>query len=120
MKILDVSNNVKTILKKMWVESEIKGHYLSSNWVQHILKRHGEWAKDLKFYEIPVSIEDIKLIPKIISEADEIMPSPKTTGKLNRPAIIYKKKMGNKYYYVESVNTKDGKLEPQSMYINKP
>ena len=120
MKILDVSNNVKTILKKMWVESEIKGHYLSSNWVQHILKRHGEWAKDLKFYEIPVSIEDIKLIPKIISEADEIMPSPKTTGKLNRPAIIYKKKMGNKYYYVESVNTKNGKLEPQSMYINKP
>lgn len=120
MKILDVSNNVKTVLKKMWVESEIKGHYLSSNWVQHILKRHGEWAKDLKFYEIPVSIEDIKLIPKIISEADEIMPSPKTTGKLNRPAIIYKKKMGNKYYYVESVNTKDGKLEPQSMYINKP
>ncbi|RAL56988.1 hypothetical protein BSK20_01805 [SR1 bacterium human oral taxon HOT-345] len=120
MKILDVSNNVKTILKKMGVESEIKGHYLSSNGVQHILKRHGEGAKDLKFYEIPVSIEDIKLIPKIISEADEIMPSPKTTGKLNRPAIIYKKKMGNKYYYVESVNTKDGKLEPQSMYINKP
>lgn len=120
MKILDISDNVKTMLKKMWVDSEIKGHYLSSNGVQHILKRHGEWAKNLKFYEIPVSIEDIKLIPKIISEADEIMPSSKTTGKLNRPAIIYKKKMGNKYYYVESINTKNGKLEPQSMYINKP
>ena len=120
MKILDVSSKVKATLKKMGVSTEIKGHYLSSNWIQHILKRHGEGAKNLKPYEIPVKIEDIKLIPKIISEADEIIPSKKTTGKLSRPAIIYKKKMGNKYYYVESVNTKDGKLESQSMYINKP
>ena len=120
MKILDVSSKVKATLKKMGVSTEIKGHYLSSNWIQHILKRHGEGVKNLKPYEIPVNLEDIKLIPKIISEADEIIPSKKTTGKLSRPAVIYKKKMGNKYYYVESVNTKDGKLESQSMYINKP
>nr|DAR74483.1 MAG TPA: nuclease [Caudoviricetes sp.] len=64
-------------------------------------------------------MEDIELIPDIINNPDKISISPSKTRGLHRDALIYEKKIGNYYYYVESINKNKGTLETQTMYINK-
>ena len=112
-----LSDKTKIVLEQNWINiDEIKWHRITSNWVQHILKRHWEKA-ELSPWEIPVTIKDIKLIPKIIKNPDKVTVSWKK-NKRWETVIIYEKTIGNKYYYLENINKKSGYIETQTMYIN--
>ena len=93
------------------------GHLISSNGIKHIFKWHWENAPWLRHNEIPVREKDIKLIPTIIKEADNISMSPKVNNR-GQKVIIYEKKIWNDYYYLEAINNK-WFLETQTMYINQ-
>ena len=109
-------NKTKKLLKENWM-TWVKGHRITSNWIRHIDKRHWKNAK-LQPNEVAVTMDDIKLIPKIIKEPDEVMISNKLSENWEK-IIIYKKTMWKKYYYLESVDDKSWYLTTKTMYINK-
>ena len=109
-------NKTKKLLKENWI-TWVKWHRITSNWIRHIDKRHWKNAK-LQPNEVAVTMDDIKLIPKIIKEPDEVMISNKLSENWEK-IIIYKKTMWKKYYYLESVDDKSWYLTTKTMYINK-
>ena len=111
-----IAYKTKKILKANWIEW-VKWHIITTNWIKHIEKRHWKNAK-LQQNEIPVTMEDIKKIPLIIKEPDDV----KISNKLSRSwenVIIYKKDVWNIYYYLEAVEDSSEYLTTKTMYINK-
>ncbi len=117
--IWEVNSKVEKMLKNAGIQEIPTKHTITRNGVKHILDNHGVWSKRLRGNEIPVKMEDIGLIPSIINNPDKISISPSKTKGLRRNAVVYEKKIGDHYYYVESVNKTKGTLETQTMYINK-
>ena len=78
-------------------------HVIETSGVQHSEKRHGSQSKD----RTPLSLEDYLLIPFIIRNRDEVTISPAKSGTNNKNVLLYKKKIGLQYVYVEEI--RDGK-----------
>ena len=117
IKIKEIDPRLQKILQQDWITEIPRGHLISSNGIKHIFKWHWENAPWLRHNEIPVREKDIKLIPTIIKEADNISMSPKVNNR-GQKVIIYEKKIWNDYYYLEAINNK-WFLETQTMYINQ-
>lgn len=111
-----VSPKVKSVLKENNIEG-VKWHSITSSWIQHILKWHWQLEKIWK-NEIPVTINDIKLIPSIIKNPDSVKLSTKKSWEW-RKVLIYEKKIWDKYYYLENIDNRSWYLSTQTMYINK-
>lgn len=86
---------------------------INSYGIKHILKWHWPNSGD----KIPVTMDDIQIIPEIQKNYDNIQISSKPNNKWE-PVIIYEKKNWNYYYYLEKVN-KNGFLDTQTMYIRE-
>lgn len=110
-----ISPKTKQILEENWIKW-IKWHQIDYN-IKHIYKWHWEKA-NLSKWEIPVTDNDLRKIPKIILEADNVSLSPYLSWNWEK-IIIYEKTMWNKYYYLEYIPTKWKLLSPKTMYINK-
>ena len=84
---------------------DLKGykHIIETSGIQHSEKRHGNKSEDRK----PLSLQDYLLIPFIIRNRDEVTISPSKTGTNNQNVLLYKKKIGLQYVYVEEI--RDGK-----------
>ena len=84
---------------------DLKGykHVIETSGVQHSEKRHGNKSED----RIPLSLQDYLLIPFIIRNRDEVTISPSKTGTNKQNVLLYKKKIGFRYVYVEEI--RDGK-----------
>lgn len=119
LSIWEINPKVEKMLKNAGIKEIPTKHTITRNGVKHILDNHGIWSKRLRKNEVPVRMKDIKLIPSIINNPDKISISPSKTKGLRRDALIYEKKIGDHYYYVESINKTKGTLETQTMYINK-
>ena len=115
------SPQVQNITKQKWFN--VKGHFITTNWIKHIFKKHWENAK-LQDNELPVTWEDIELIPKIIKKPDVLKISKNLSDSWNH-VLKYEKVIWNKYYYLEYLKTKKmgGKLSvfpPQEKDIFSP
>ena len=84
---------------------DLKGykHVIETSGVQHSEKRHGNKSED----RMPLSLQDYLLIPFIIRNRDEVTISPSKTGTNKQNVLLYKKKIGFQYVYVEEI--RDGK-----------
>lgn len=84
---------------------DLKGykHIIETSGIQHSEKRHGTKSED----RTPLSLQDYLLIPFIIRNRDEVTISPSRTGTNNQNVLLYKKKIGLQYVYVEEI--RDGK-----------
>ena len=84
---------------------DLKGykHIIETSGIQHSEKRHGNKSED----RTPLSLQDYLLIPFIIRNRDEVTISPSRTGTNNQNVLLYKKKIGLQYVYVEEI--RDGK-----------
>ena len=84
---------------------DLKGykHVIETSGIQHSEKRHGSKSED----RTPLSLQDYLLIPFIIRNRDEVTISPSKTGTNNQNVLLYKKKIGFQYVYVEEI--RDGK-----------
>lgn len=78
-------------------------HVIETSGVQHAEKRHGIKSND----RTPITLEDYLMVPYIIKNRDTIEISPATTTIRGNTVILYKKKIGYHYVYVEEV--RDGK-----------
>ena len=84
---------------------DLKGykHVIETSGIQHSEKRHGSKSEG----RTPLSLQDYLLIPFIIRNRDEVTISPSKTGTNNQNVLLYKKKIGFRYVYVEEI--RDGK-----------
>lgn len=78
-------------------------HVIETSGVQHAENRHGKQSND----RTPLTLEDYLLIPYIIKNRDEISFSPSKTSFRGNNVVLYKKKIGFQYVYVEEY--RDGK-----------
>ena len=80
---------------------DLKGykHVIETSGIQHSEKRHGDKSED----RTPLSLQDYLLVPYIIRNRDEVSFSPAKTASREKNVILYKKKVGYQYVYVEEV-----------------
>ena len=89
---------------------------IRSDNIAKIFKDHGT-NKEYKRGQIPVTADDIAMIPRIISEADYIERTQDTDG--GKPAIRFEKTIKGKNVIIEYVSDKRKILYTQTMWINK-
>ena len=78
-------------------------HVIETSGIQHSEKRHGGESNDRS----PLSLEDYLLIPYIIRNRDDVSFSPTKSNSREKSVVLYKKKIGYQYVYVEEI--RDGK-----------
>jgi len=80
---------------------DLKGykHVIETSGIQHSQNRHGDKSDD----RTPLSLEDYLLIPFIIRNRDEVSFSPSKTASREKNVILYMKKIGYQYVYVEEI-----------------
>lgn len=93
-------------------------HQLTAGGIRHIFKSHGDEQTEKARGQLPITKEDILLIPLITRDFDEVaLAKEKSEG---RRVLIYSKKIGNMYFYYETVGGKKNKtLQPKTMYKRK-
>jgi len=87
-------------------------HYIYSDDVRHLIKRHGKCSKDRN----SISNQDFLLIPIIQKEYDRIWVSKTKQG---LAAITYVKEIIDEYYYVEEIQTGKKKLAVKKLRKRK-
>lgn len=88
-------------------------HTVDAYAIKHILRQHGNPDSETPRGLVAVTIDDFYLIPAIIKNADKI-----TSGKTKQglAAIIYEKKVGSIFYYVEEIRTGRKELAATTLY----
>ena len=86
---------------------------LKTDSIRHILNHHSSRTEELRG-QVPVTTEDFKLLPEIVTNYDNIQESG--TSKQGKPSITFEKQIGDNYYVVTYVSDKSNSLEVQTMY----
>lgn len=93
---------------------DVKGYSvtLDSSYIKHIDKRHIQNSAK----RIPLAVDDLSLIPTIISDYDSIESKIFDNGEKQ---LVFKKKIGNEYLVATMVSNRKKRLIVQSLYITK-
>lgn len=111
------SNIANKIKLKLGVEIENYNLSLPANAINHILKNHGDIKTESDRGQVAINDNDFKLIPKIVTEFDDVTDSGLTTEGKN--VITFKKRIGDTFYLVNYVSNKNHNLEVKTMYKQK-
>ncbi len=84
--------------------------------VAHIERRHGEKSKIVKNGGLATRSEDYAHIDAIVRDFDRVAAGKTDQGK---PALIYEKKIGEYFYYVEEVRKGTRTLATTTLYREK-
>jgi len=93
--------------------SEGYKHTIDNYAINHILKQHSDAKTEAERGQLPITKEDILLIPEIVSSADKIEPAGKSG--IGRDTILYVKRVNGVIYYFEEVLTKQKELAAKAM-----
>ena len=70
---------------------------LKTDSIRHILNHHSSRTEELRG-QVPVTTEDFKLLPEIVTNYDNIQESE--TSKQGKSSITFEKQIGDNYYVV--------------------
>ena len=113
-----VNQEEATKLKeKTGLELEGYEHEISNMDIRHIYNKHGNEKMESFRGQVAVTERDILLIPEITKKYDDIALSPEVID--GRKMLVYKKEIGDSYYYVEAISDKNKSLRSKTMYIRK-
>lgn len=82
-------------------------HSITNTGIKHAWKQHGNEKKEQLRGQEAITEKDLELIPEITLNFDSVQLSPEQSE--GRPVIVYKKKIGPEYVYLEMVLGKDKK-----------
>ncbi len=90
-------------------------HSIDESSVRHIMKQHGNAEKEAGRGQVAITEDDIALIPEIVAMPDEVIKGEenKISGS---NSIIFKKKMGDAYVYVQEVREGRKKLAAKTLW----
>lgn len=88
-------------------------HSLDGSAARHILNEHGDPAIEAKRGLLPITENDIAMLPQIIRNWDSLEPSSTRQG---LQALLYRKRVGDELFFVEEVRTGRKELAGKTMY----
>lgn len=88
-------------------------HELIASELRHFLKSHGGADEGKGKTQLPITKDDLKMIPEIIANYDDILDGG---VKKKKESIIYKKRVNGTIYYVSVIGTQKGRLTPKTMW----
>lgn len=105
--------------ERLEADTGIKGiskftHGIDSSSITHIVKKHGNQESEAKRGQLPVTQDDIKLIPDIIENYDYVEKGSKTPDGKGR--LIYRKRYNGTTYFVEEIRVGRKKLFAKTMW----
>lgn len=90
-------------------------HSIDENAVRHVMRKHGNMAKEVARGQIGINEDDLAMIPAIVSNYDSVSRGANSPD--GKPTIVYQKTLGNGVtYYVEEVRTGREKLMAKTMW----
>lgn len=93
-------------------------HSITNTGVRHAQNDHGRKETEEPQGQVPITEEDIELVPYITKNYDAVMLAPGLSE--GRPVLMYRKKIDNEYVYLEIVLGKNKKqLRFKSMWKKK-
>ena len=95
---------------------DIKGfsHSIDNFFVNHVLNSHGNEHTEKARGNVPISDNDIKMIPQVLEKPDYIIYGTKT--KTGNKAIVFAKNIDEATIFVEEVRKGKMKLAAQTLY----
>ena len=108
------ANIARRIKQSLGVDLENYNISLSTNAIRHTNKNHGNIQTEANRGQVAVTTEDFKLIPKIVTDFDNVNLSGTTEN--HNQAILFEKQIRDMYYLVSYVSDKSNSLEVQTMY----
>lgn len=93
-------------------------HVLDESSVRHMFRRHGDPVVEAKRGQVAITLEDMALLPVIVSQYDSVERGKEEPGKL--PTIVFKKLIGDWYYFVEEVRSRRRKLAAKTIRKTRP
>lgn len=108
----EVDDELKGLAAQHGIDLTGYKHIIETSGTQHAEKRHGKNSND----RIALSLEDYLLIPIIIRYRDTVEISPKTENSHNNQVLVYKKRIGDMYFYVEEIRKRNKSLAFKSLW----
>lgn len=110
-----ITKDIWEIMDKLWYRKWMYKNVINTSWIQHLLDRHWIWAEK-KRGQRPITFDDIKKIPSIVYNPDEVSYRWKSKNSLD--VISLKKTIDwETYNYRMRINPKWKIVEPQSFFI---
>lgn len=110
-----VTNRVATKIKSLLgIEVKNRKHVLSDNDIRHMMKQHSNQDIEIQHGQIAITKEDIKNIPDIINNPDDITKG--TNNKLGQTIRYIKRYNDNSTYVVEVVPDNSNALIIKTMW----
>ncbi len=82
--------------------------------LRHIIKSHGDAAREATRGQLPVTAEDVGLIPEIVRTPDAVQAAG--VDPTGNPLIRYRKQVGDVLFYVEEVRRGRQELAAKTMW----
>lgn len=101
------SKEAEEIKKATGLDLEGYEHSISNMGVRHAQIKHGDPELEDFRGQVAISEQDIEMIPYITRHYDSVILSPEKSE--GRPILIYKKRIGEEYVYLEIVLGKNKK-----------
>jgi hypothetical protein len=111
-------SNSEALKIKQEIGLDLEGyeHNITNMDIKHILKNHGNEKIENFRGQVAITEKDILLIPEITKKYDAVILSDESNA--NRKVLLYRKRLGNEYYYLETVsNSIKKELRSKTMWI---
>ena len=116
---VDAREAVK-IKEKTGLDLEGYNHSITNMDIQHIYNKHGDEKAENFRGQRAVTERDILLIPEITKNYDDVMLSPQKNKSTQQEVLVYRKKIGDEFVYLETISGKNSKeLRSNTMWIVK-
>jgi len=101
---------------KSWTGLDLGGfrRFLDDQAINHILNEHGDAVVEGRLGQLPVTLEDIALIPQVVSTPDRVSHGGRTRRHLD--AVLYEKRINGFLCCVEEVREGTGLLAVKTLY----
>lgn len=88
-------------------------HSIDESAIRHIVKEHGDAKTEEARGQIAIGEDDIVIVSEIVSNPDEVTKGNSTSGK---QTVVFKKKIGDAYVYVQEVRDGRKKLAAKTLW----
>jgi hypothetical protein len=117
----DAVPRLNEILDQAGAPADVSGwrHTIDADAVRHILKQHGETARETGRGQLPLTAADFDRVPDVLADPDAILPSEGRTRR-GLPVVVYRKAFDDgTVIYIEEVRTRRRELAAKSMWKEK-
>lgn len=89
-------------------------HTIDNHAIRHVLKSHGDPATEARRGQLAVTREDFALVPDILGAPDSV--SDVGVNRRGQAMVLYEKKIGDAFFYVEEAREGRRELAMATMY----